>query len=319
MTPTDPSRTTERIVENDPSRTTRQERPVDNDPSRTVRPERSVQNELSGADLVDRAAERSSVAGTLTGLFRYRHLLRNLVLKDLKLKYRGSVFGFLWSLLNPLLMIVVYTIAFTYILRLRTEDFVFYLMLGILAWTFFAGSLTMATGAIADNGGLVRTVFFPRAILPAAGVLFNLSQYLLTAVVFLPVMLIFYRVRPDTPMLLFPVFVALQALFTIGLALVLATATAFFRDVKHLVEVALAVLFWLTPVVYELGQIPGRLRPAIRLTPLTPFVSAYHDIFYYGRWPDAATWTLAIVYAGAALVVGLWLTVRYEEQFAERV
>lgn len=269
--------------------------------------------------LVDRAAERSSIASTFLGLVRYRHLLLNLVLKDLKLKYRGSVFGFLWSLANPLLMIVVYSIAFTHILRIGSEGFVFYLMLGILAWTFFANSLAMSTGAIADNGGLVKSVFFPRAILPASGVLFNLAQYLLTAVVFLPVMLLWYHVTPAPPMILFPVFVLLQVLFTIGLALILATGTAFFRDVRHLVEVGLAVLFWTTPVVYELVQVPERLRLPILLSPMSPFVTAYHQIFYYRAWPDAATWTIAVTYACVALAVGLWLIVRYEDRFAERI
>ena len=269
--------------------------------------------------LVDRAAERSSIASTFRGLVRYRHLLLNLVLKDLKLKYRGSVFGFLWSLANPLLMIAVYTIAFTHFLGIRSEGFVFYLMLGILAWTFFANSLAMSTGAIADNGGLVRSVFFPRAILPASGVLFNLAQYVLTVLVFLPVMLIYYGVTPAAPMLLFPVFLALQAALTIGLALLLATATAFFRDVKHLVEIALAVLFWTTPIVYELRQIPERLRLPILLSPMSSFVGAYHDIFYYGLWPDSRTWIVATIYASVALGLGLWVTVKYEERFAELV
>ena len=103
---------------------------------------------------------------TLRGLFQYGHLLRNLVVKDLKLKYRGSVLGFVWSLANPLLMIAVYTVAFTYILRIRTPGFVFYLMLGVLAWTFFANATSMSTGSIVDNGGLARSVWFPRAILP---------------------------------------------------------------------------------------------------------------------------------------------------------
>lgn len=271
-------------------------------------------------DLVDLAAERSSVSRTLAAVFQYRHLLRNLVFKDLKLKYRGSVFGVVWSLLNPLLMIVVYTIAFTYILQIRTAGFVFYLMLGILAWTFFANSLSMSTGTIADNGGLVKSVFFPRAILPAAGVLFNLSQYLLTVAVFLPLMLMYYDVSLGAPMLLFPVVVALQTLFTIGLALLLATATAFFRDVKHLVEVGLAVLFWTTPILYDVyEQVPERLRLPILLSPLSPFVDAYHHLFYYQGWPPALTWGLMVGYTAASLLVGLSVIVKYEDYLAERV
>ena len=266
-------------------------------------------------DLVDRSLQRTRVGD----LVRYRHLLRNLVLKDLKLKYRGSVFGFLWSLANPLLMIVVYTVAFTYLLRIHTPGFVLYLMLGILGWTFSAGSLGMSTGAIADNGGLVKSVSFPRAILPAATVLFNLSQYVLTAIVFVPFLLVVYRVPPAAPMLLFPVFVALQTAFTIGLALLLATAAAFFRDVKHLVEVALAALFWATPIVYTIEQLPETVRVPIQFSPLASYIGAYHDIFYYRRVPGALTWGVTLGYAAAALAIGLAVTVKHEDRFTELV
>jgi ABC-type polysaccharide/polyol phosphate export permease len=273
----------------------------------------------AAAVMEDRAAERPGLARTLRGLARYRHLLRNLVVKDLKLKYRGSIFGFIWSLANPLLMIAVYTVAFTYILRLRTPAFVFYLMLGILAWTFFANAIAMSAGAIVDNGGLVRSVWFPRAILPIATVLFNFAQYLLTAVVFLPVMLVIYRVAPAAPMLAFPVFLLLQLALTIGLALIIAVGTAFFRDVRHFVDVALAILFWLTPVVYETTQVPERLRRAILLAPLSPYITAYHDVFYYGRWPAAEVWILAAGYAALALFAGLWLITRVEDRLTEQV
>jgi ABC-type polysaccharide/polyol phosphate export permease len=275
--------------------------------------------DLDHAPLVDRSADRQSLAGTFRGLARYRHLLVNLVYKDLKLKYRGSVFGFLWSLANPLLMIGVYTVAFTYILRIRSEGFVFYLMLGILTWTFFANSLSMSTGSLADNGGLVKSVFFPRAVLPAATVLFNLAQYILTVLVFLPVMLAWYGVWPAAPMLLFPIFLALQVIFTIGLAMILATGTAFFRDVRHLVEVGLAVLFWTTPIVYQLQEVPDRLRWIILLSPASPFVHAYQQMFYYRTWPDSATWLVAGAYAAGAFAIGLWLLVRSEDRLAESI
>jgi len=267
----------------------------------------------------DRAAVRPTLGRTLRGLVHYGHLLRNLVVKDLKVKYRGSVLGFVWSLANPLLMIIVYTVAFTYILRIRTPGFVFYLMLGILAWTFFANATAMSTGAIVDSGGLVKSVWFPRAILPIASVLFNFAQYLLTVAVFLPVLMILYRVPPAAPMLAYVPFLLLQTIFTVGVALLLSVGTAFFRDVRHLVEVALAVLFWATPVVYDIAQLPDRVRRLILLTPLSPYVTAYHEVFYYRRWPDAEVWVLATVYAFAALGAGLWLMTRTEDRLTEQM
>jgi ABC-2 type transport system permease protein len=268
--------------------------------------------------MVDRAADAPSIRRTLAGVHRYRHLLRNLVLKDLKLKYRGSVIGFLWSLANPLLMGAVYTFAFT-MLNQQSERFVFKLMLGLLAWTFFTTSASMSTGSIVDSGGLVKSVWFPRAILPTATVLFNLAQYLHSVLVILPLMLLWYRVPLAAPMLLFPVFVVLQLVFTTGVAMTLATGAAFLRDVRHFVEIALTVLFWMTPIVYDARAVPEQYRQIILLSPMSPFVTAYQEIFYFSRWPDAATWATTVGYAVVALAIGLWLIVRHEDRFAEQV
>jgi ABC-2 type transport system permease protein len=269
--------------------------------------------------MIDRADPGGAAARTLVGVFAYRELLRNLVLKDLKLKYRGSVFGFLWSLVNPLLMILVYSAAFTFILRVRAQGFVFFLLLGVLAWTFFANSASMSTGAIVDSGGLVKSAVFPRAIMPVATVLFNLAQYVLTIVVFLPVMLLIYRVVPAAPMVLFPVFLALQVVFTIGIALMLATGTTFFRDIRHFLEIALSVMFWTTPIVYQVKTLPEFARAGVMLSPLSPFVVAYQRMFVERQWPDESTWILATLYAVAALSGGLWLFVACEDRFAEHL
>jgi ABC-2 type transport system permease protein len=273
----------------------------------------------AGAEMVDRAAAMTTLTAVVASLYSYRELLKNLVLKDLKLKYRGSVFGFMWSLMNPLMMIIVYTVAFTFILRVRSQGFVFYLMLGQLAWALFANSASMSTGAIVDNSGLLKSVLFPRAILPIGTVLFNLAQYLLTISVFLPVMLLWYRVPLSAPMLLFPVFLSLQVMFTIGIAFMFATWTAFFRDVRHLLEVALAMLFWMTPIVYELRQVPERFRLLFLLSPMSPFVVAYQQIFYYREWPDATVWLMAVALALGAFVIGALLFLAFEDGFTEQL
>jgi lipopolysaccharide transport system permease protein len=132
-------------------------------------------------------------------------------------------------------------------------------------------------------------------------------------------MLVWYGVWPAAPMLLFPVFLALQVVFTVGLGMILATGTAFFRDVRHLVEVGLAVLFWTTPIVYQLQEVPERLRWIILLSPASPFIHAYQQIFYYRTWPDAATWIVACAYAVGAFALGLWFIVRSEDQLAESI
>lgn len=273
----------------------------------------------AGGDLVDRAAEMTTVRGIATSLYSYRELLRNLVFKDLKLKYRGSIFGFLWSLLNPLMMIMVYAFAFTYIMGVRGQGFVFYLMLGQLAWTFFANSAMMSTGAVVDNAGLLKSVLFPRAILPIGTVLFNFAQYLLTIAVFLPLMLLWYRIPPSPEMALYPMFLALQVVFTVGFALIMSTATAFFRDVRHLLEIAIQVLFWMTPIVYEYRQIPEQARLLVLLNPMSSYVIAYQDIFYFHQWPEPTIWVMAWVHAVGALVIGALLFLSFEDGFTEQL
>ena len=273
----------------------------------------------AATDFIDRAENPDSLRVTIASLYRYRELLRNLVTKDLKLKYRGSVLGFLWSLGNPLMLIFVYTLAFKYILRVGNDRFVLLLLLGVLAWTFFANSMLMATGSIVDNAALVKSVFFPRAILPAASVFFNLAQYLLTLVVFLPAMLVVFGVRPAAPMLLYPVFLLLQVMFTVGAALLIGSGTAFYRDVRHFVEVALMLLFWLTPIVYRLEQVPSRLRPIVFLSPMSPFVVAYQRMFYDVRWPEPSVWIACVAYAAGTFAVGTMVFLATEHRLVEQV
>jgi ABC-2 type transport system permease protein len=222
-------------------------------------------------------------------------------------------------MLNPLVMITVYLIAFKYIMHVRSGGFVFLLLLGILAWTFFAGSASMGAGAIVDNGGLLKTVQFPRAVLPIASVLFNLAQYLLTISVFLPFMLLIYQLPPRPAMLLFPVFVFLQVAMTIGVALALSAGTAFFRDIRHFLEIALMVMFWTTPIIYDYETIPEAWRWPVLLSPMSPFVLAYQDIFYYGRLPPPEVCTVALLYATVAFFGGFALFTRVQHEFVEQI
>jgi homopolymeric O-antigen transport system permease protein len=281
--------------------------------ARAAREERASAHELE-----DRTAPPSVSAGLL-GIVRYRELLRNLVLRDLKLKYRGSVFGFFWSLANPLLMVATYSIAFTYILRMRTAGFVFTLLLGLLNWNFFSASAIMSTGSVVDAAGLIKSVAFPRAILPVATVLFNLAQFLLTITVFLPLALFVFQIPLSPAMLLVPVLLALQILFILGVAFTLATATSFFRDVRHILEIAMGILFWTTPIVYQYNSLPELVRLPILLSPMTPYVVAWQQILYEGRLPDLAVWLVAGSYAAGMFVLGASMFVSSEDGLAEQM
>jgi ABC-type polysaccharide/polyol phosphate export permease len=152
-----------------------------------------------------------------------------------------------------------------------------------------------------------------------ATVLFNLAQYLMTFAVLLPVLLIIFQVAPAWPMLAYPVVLLLLVLLTSGVSLMVASASVYYRDVKHLVDVALQVLFWLTPVVYDLSDVPERIRLPLLFTPLSPFVTAMHDIFYRQAWPDVWVWAAAVLWSVPLFMVGLTAFLSYEDRFAEQL
>lgn len=282
-----------------------------------VQRQRLADEEEPGLEV--RGAQYQSLGGGLVLSWQYRHLLRNLVVRDLQLKYRGSVLGFLWSLVNPLVMIGIYNFAFKYVMAVQTPRYASFVLIGVLTWGFFAGAVLGSTASIAASGSLLHSVLFPRIILPIAGVLFNLAQFLLTIVVFLPVLFLTAGVMPGAQVLLFPVFLLLQVMFIMGAALVLSTATTYFRDVQHLVEVGLNVAFWATPILYEYTLVPERFRFAILLSPMAPFIRAYQDIFHYGTWPDGSIWLLASAYGIGMFVAGLSVFTTYEDDLAEQV
>jgi len=213
-------------------------------------------------------------------LYTYRELIRNLVLKDLKLKYRDSVLGFVWSLANPLLLILVYSFVFGHILRGGPPNFAYFLMVGILPWNFFAQSLMMSTGSILDNGTLIRKVALPMEVFPITTVLFNLVQFLFALMVFFPMSWLFFKVPVSLTWVNFFPILLLQVVFTQGLSFVIATANVFYRDVRHFIEILLTLLFWLTPVVYDIHAVGSVLKTILYMNPCSYFILAYQDALY---------------------------------------
>ena len=255
----------------------------------------------------------------MISVYRYRELVKNLVLKDLKLKYRDSVFGFIWSLANPLMLILVYSFVFGHVLRAGVERFPYFMMVGILPWNFFAQSLVMSTGSILDNGGLIRKVALPLEVFPFATVVFNLAQYFLALIVFFPMALFFFNVRPSWSWLAFFPILFMHFLFTLGMSFLLSTATVFYRDVRHFTEILLMLLFWLTPIVYEIGAIPDALRSVVYLNPASYFTMAYQDILYRGTFPSIQTILTVAVLTVLVLSAGYAFFSLLKFRFAEEV
>jgi len=253
-----------------------------------------------------------------TTLWRYRDLLRSLVARDLRVKYKGSSLGFVWSLLHPLVMMAVYTIALRFIVRIPIENYPVFLLSGLLPWMFTSSALSGATGTIADNGSLVRKVAFPRAVLPLGAIASQFVQFVLA---YGTVLLVFAAAGLSrSPALVTVIPIALlQLAFTAGLGLMLATAYVYFRDTRHLFDVFLQVWFWLTPIVYSLSLVPAEYQRWFLLNPMALFVTAYRSAVLSQTFPDARLVAVLAAIAVTSLAAGLTVFVRFERRFAELV
>ena len=234
-------------------------------------------------------------------------LLRSLVAKDLKVRYKRSVLGFFWFLLKPLFSMAVYTVVFTRIIRFggEIEHFSLFLLTGLLPWNFFSASLNSSTRTLLDNTMLIRSVYFPRTTLPVAGVVAN-SVHLLMALCVLEVSLIaFGHVPGPSILLVLPATLLLMAMVS-GMGMILAVGNVFYRDVSQLVEILLLAWFYASPIIYPLGRglVPPSVESVVRFNPIAGLLEIYHACLYSGEWPAGWAWLSLVAWTAFFLAVG---------------
>jgi homopolymeric O-antigen transport system permease protein len=262
--------------------------------------------------------------GNLLRLFRYRGLIQSLVARELKARYRGSVLGFLWSFINPLLLLGIYAFIFTTIMPNRVEGvqpYALFMLCGILPWTWFSASLTEAAGSLIAGGNLIRKVLFPAEVLPIVSVLANMVHFVL-GLPMVVAFLILYRHAPDAAGLgWFPVAMLVQFVFTTGLALALAALTVHFRDIRDILANVLMLWFFATPIIYPWSQKEVEAyRRFFNLNPFTHLAVTYQEVLFFpgpvGHW----RWLLALGVASVGVfLAGYWLFDRLRDSFAEVV
>jgi len=260
----------------------------------------------------------------LRHLFRYRGLIESLVARELKARYRGSVLGFFWSFVNPLLLLLIYSFVFTVVMPgargAGLDPYALFLFCGILPWTWFSSSLLEASNVLIAGGNLIRKVLFPAEVLPIVTVLAGLVHFALGLPI-LAAFLIYYR----TPiawldLAWFPLIVLVQLLFTTGLALLVSALTVHFRDVRDLLQNLLTLWFFATPIIYPLERAPERWRRLLELNPFTHIAVAYQEVLFrpgpFAEWPR-------LLAAGAVSVLvffaGYFVFDRLRDTLAEEV
>jgi ABC-type polysaccharide/polyol phosphate export permease len=277
-------------------------------------------------NLADRAR-----TGKLHDITSRRELFVNLTLRELRGKYKRSALGWAWSLLSPLVTMGVYSLVFSYFLRVDPEagdpsgldNFALFLMCGLLPFTFLSNSMNGGMSSLIGNSNLVKKVYFPREVLVAAIVASWLVSFMIELGLLSVALLIAGNmVLPWLPMVL--VVVALQTLFVLGLALALAVATVYYRDLEHLVGLALQVWLYSAPIIYPVTFVADQLEGSwgwtfYNLNPLVRFVGVYRDLMYSLRWPSGADMVFITGVSVAVLVAGYALFNRLEGRLAEEL
>ena len=269
-------------------------------------------------------------------LWAHRELLWNMTVKELKVKYKRSVLGFVWSFMTPIIMLAVFSLVFTLLVRNKDMSwFVVYLMCGLLPWLFFVNSLMQSVGSVVANAGLVKKVYFPREILPIAAVGANIFHFVMQMLVFF-VFLLIIQWHFSIYILLFPLVLLLEIVLALGMSLFVAAANVYLRDVQHFVEVATMAWFWLTPIVYTMAtfrnmfsshpQMAGVFTRIYLLNPMTNIALMWQYIIYNPhRYGPSATyislWGIAYTTVGSFLLLfaAYYYFTRSERGFAEQI
>lgn len=265
----------------------------------------------------------------LTSLWDYRELIYNLVVRDLKTRYKNSFLGFFWALLNPLAMMLVFSVVFSVMWpNQQMDNFPIFILCGLLPWNFFTSSVMTGTTSVVSNGNLLKKVYFPREVLPIASVLSNLIHFFLALLLLFAAIIIFQPTLSPWLWLL-PFVILAQSVFTLGIVLMLSTLNVFYRDTLMIVDVVLLAGFFLTPVFYPIDYFPRDYellgisidvhRWMRIINPMASLITTYRDLFYFG-WRTGLDFFLRTS-ATALLIflVGYWIFLRYSKHFGEVV
>lgn len=302
--------------------------------------------------------EEQSIAGMsawmrVRELVQFREVIKNFVAQSLKVKYRRSVLGFFWSLLNPLLQLLVISVVFSLLFNLN--NFALYLLAGLVPWMFFAAAIQECSVSLIAAEPMLRRQYFPKLVFPLCAVLQNLVAFALSMVVLLAVLAPLIEFRPTAAWLFLPVSFLLIVGFALGLGALAAVATVYFRDMQHLIAVFLSAWFYLTPIIYPLETrggppplsprmagaagagtrpaesqshtstegrsheadglpIPMKYRGYFKLNPMYPLIEMFHRPIYDGVVPSAGSLAAAVAVSGLTAVAGLWVFWRQEDR-----
>lgn len=251
-------------------------------------------------------------------LYNYRELLKTNIKKEIRGKYKGSWLGVLWTFLNPLLMLAVYSFVFPYILRVDVDNYTIFMIVALIPWNFFTTAIQSGTGSVVANGNILKKVYFPREIIPISITTSQLVNFLITCII-MAIFIICSGVGFSIHVLLFPVLVLIQYIITLAFTFILSALTVFVRDIDHFVSIVLMLGFYATPIVYQASMLPVKFQTFLKINPMAQLIEAYRAILYYHKMPDMnmlITWGLISV---TLLILGYMIFKKLEKSFVEEL
>jgi lipopolysaccharide transport system permease protein len=262
------------------------------------------------------------VFANLRQLPRYRGLIQSLVARDVKARYRGSILGFFWSFFNPLLLLLVYTFVFSYVMPppANIPNYALFLFCGLLPWTWFSASLVESSNVLISGGNLIKKVMFPAEILPIVTVLSHLVHFLFGLPILVAFLIYFRAPLQASELAWFPLVILVQLLMSVGFALILSALTVHFRDIKDILVNVMTLWFFATPIIYRWDNPPPQIRRFLNLNPFSHIAIAYQEILYFDGPFGNARWIIALGIASVFLFLfGYFLFDRLRDSFAEEV
>ncbi len=252
-------------------------------------------------------------------IYAYREMVYSLVHRDLKGRYKGSILGFAWTFLNPLLQLAVYTLVFSIIMRNGIKDYYLFLFVALVPWIFFSSCLSAGAGCIRQQGDMIKKIYFPREVIPLSFVTSQFVNMLLSLIVVFAVVLISGKPQNPLALLHLPLIMIIEYLIALGLTMLISGITVYMRDIEWLMNILMMAWQFGTPVMYGLDMVPERFMFLFQLNPMTPVIVAYRDILYYGQVPDVHTLLTAVVFGVVTLIVGVLVFGRLKLHFAEEL
>lgn len=260
----------------------------------------------------------------LLALWRYKGFVFGMVWREFRGRYLGSLLGGIWSVIHPMVMVFIYTVIFSQIMRAKlvgvdnTMGYGMFLCAGLLPWGFFSELLSRSQYVFIEQGNLLKKVSFPRITLPMVLLFSSAVNFIIIFGIFLVFLLIFARF-PGWVLLAFIPLLLIQQVLALGLGMLFGTLNVFFRDAGQLVGIGLQFWFWLTPIVYPMTILPERVRPVIGLNPLTKLVGAYQQIILHGHWPQWREFLFHSMSGLIALAVGFFVFQRLSDAMVDEL